>query len=366
MDARVKRPLGAALGCAAIFAFATASRVEAQQQLAVVRQPLAGHEVVDLGNVRVVNSGNLKYRWQRGSICFDLRDQNGHWTLEEALLVGQALDKLPDVYLQKARSGGVEKIYRDGNSPEAPWDFIAASPNASAVAVPPWPWNYMSFSNRVFVRKDNGNLNFLKIYRTVVHELGHSVQWNEAGWGIVFGTGFTWISWTGICEPFGKKSWNGFASDYALTNHREDFAVSAEWYWIDPMGLYSVNPAKYWYMRNNCFGGLVSPASARFDLEERKPVQPIIAWLGDVEDNEEDIWGIVELHGSHYMGPLDGGFNTVRYSGVRATHVPISSTEVWSWVPDMDEGWVQIKIETQDGSSNTVPLYVNEPWWHFW
>jgi hypothetical protein len=315
----------------------------------------------DLGHLSVVNANGVQYRWSRDGISFDLMGRAKAWTLQEAKWVRDALDKLPTVYLQKARASGMYKFYRDGAKPDAPWSFIQPiGDSTSAVAVPPSPWNFTAYSDKVF---DAGDQAPTEVYRVVTHELGHCVQWNEVGWGIVFGSDFTRISWQGISEPFGFKSYNGFVSEYARTNHREDFAETAKYYWLAPEKLQQASAAKYAYMRDRIFGGLVSPQSARIDLGLPDRITPKITNLGDTSDSW---YSLVQVHGDWFMGPFDGGYNRVYYGGTRATHIPVSEHTIYSWVPSVNEGWTTVKVATQDGWSNGASFKVEKPWWHFW
>ena len=228
--------------------------------------------LMDLGNLSVVGTGGVDYRWARDGIALDLVPGQQSWTEAEAINVRDALDKLPTVYLAKAQSGGVQRIQRDTTTPQAPWNFIAPEgPNIVAVAVPPSPWNYISVTNEVFSSAN-------ETYRVVTHELGHCVEWNETGWGILAGCDFTDISWLRP-EPMGFKSWNGFVSDYARTNQREDYAESCCYYWLANAALKQVSPAKWQYMHDRCFGGLVPPAGDEVALSVTGRVGPAITGL---------------------------------------------------------------------------------------
>ncbi|HVY60125.1 MAG TPA: IPT/TIG domain-containing protein, partial [Planctomycetota bacterium] len=167
----------------------------------------------------------------------------------------------------------------------------------------------------------------------------------------------------GISEPFGLRSFNGFVSDYARTNHREDFAETCKFYWLSPDELARVSPAKFAYMRDRVFGGLSSPASARVGFGAIAPVRPAIASLGDSHDSW---YSEVTVHGQYFMGPFDGGFNRVRIRGTVATHVPVSEQTIYSWVPAISKGSAPLTVQTQDGTSDPAAFRVDEPWWKFW
>jgi hypothetical protein len=255
----------------------------------------------------------------------------------------------------------MHRIYRDGALPSAPWDALKGPRDSlSGVAVPPAPWNFVAIGDNLFREE------MTHVYSIVTHELGHCVQWSLSGWGTLIGgtSGWTGISWTTGIPDTGLRSWNGFPSDYARTNHMEDFAEGCEWYWISPDALYKASPAKYWYMRNTVFGGLVSPASARYP--DRQPIEPVVPQITSLGDSTDSWYSLVQVYGNFFMGPLDGGFNRVYYRGTRANHLPISRTRVWSWVPAISEGSAPISVQTQDGNSNPAGFRVEEPWWHFW
>lgn len=174
--------IGLALGLASAFFAAPAN---AQSRTAGERR------APGLGNLSIVNAGGVQFRWRHEGISLDLVAGQQSWTQAEAVLVRDALDKLPTVYLAKAQSGGAQKIQRDTTTPQAPWNFIEPpGPNIVAVAVPPAPWNYIALTNEVF--KDAN-----ETYRVVTHELGHCALLQESlailfrmimtegGWGVV-------------------------------------------------------------------------------------------------------------------------------------------------------------------------------------
>lgn len=309
------------------------------------------------GNLKVGGASGVQYRYERDGLTFELRPRGGSWSLQEALWVRDAMDQWPYAFLSKVAASGATILYRDGASPSAPWDFIYKPDNIIAVAVPPWPWNFTAYADGCFGSAD-------AVYYTVCHEFGHCAQWNEAGYAIIFGTGFTWISWTGISEPFGKRSWNGYVTNYALTNHREDYAESCAYYALAPGALYSVSPSKFWYMHDRVFGGWFPPASAQRSLGTLPWRYPELWSLGDWHD---EVWGFVAVYGARFMGPFDGGYNRVYYGNSVATHVPISQSTIWTWVPDIPQGWTGTWVLTQDGWSNGVWFYCDgRPWWMFW
>jgi hypothetical protein len=312
------------------------------------------------GNLTVINAGTLRYRWERNGLGFDLRDRHGTWTDKEALQVRDALDKLPDLYIRKAIKGGVVQIYRDGKLPSAPWQFaIPPQPWIHAVTVPPAPWHYIAVGDNMFVNDET-------VYRVMTHECGHSVQWGIAGWFMpsVGTPGWTKLSWTtGVPDGNGLKSWNGFVTDYARTNHLEDFAETAKYYWLAPDLLKQRNPAKFAFMRDVVYEGLVPPASAADpQLGLCALIQPSISSVAAKGDELSEI----TVHGDHFMGTLDGGFNEVRYGGHKALHLPVSRKLMYSWVPSMNPGSAPVTVTTQDGTTNAAPFEVTKPWWKFW
>lgn len=338
-------------------AIALASRYRATIAAAAARPQVQS----GLGNLRAVGRGDLRFVWSRAGLSIDLRDRHGRWTEPEAVQVRDALDKLPDTYIRKAIRAGLRKIYRDGAVPEAPWDFLPSDHNPSGVAVPPAPWNYVAVGDRLF--RDDG----AKVYKIVTHEVGHCVQWGISGWATpVSGTpGWTGISWTtGIPTGDGLRSWNGFVSTYARKNHQEDFADACAYYWLAPDELRKASPAKFRYMRDVVFDGLVPPPEAR--EPERKAIDPVVPEIERLGDRSDDVGSLVQIHGSYFMGPLDGGFNKVRYRGTRTIHLPISRTHLHSWVPAISTGSAPITVTTQDGTSEAAAFTVTKPWWKFW
>lgn len=309
---------------------------------------------------RVQGQGAQRWVWSRNGNSVPLVDRKKQWTDEEARAVASALDRLPDVFIRKAIAGGMKRIYRDGAQPEAPTDYLETAPDTRAgVAVPPAPWNFVAMGDNLFESPE-------RTYKTVTHELGHCVQWSISGWATpLTGTpGWTGISWTTGIPKVGMKSWNGFVSSYARTNHLEDFAETCAYYWLEPDALREANPTKFRFMRDVVFEGLVSPESARQDCRACPDhVEPQITSLGDTRD---DIFALVKVRGEHFMGPLDGGFNRVRYRSTTAVHLPVSRTTVWSWVPGIATGSAPITVTTQDGTSNQAAFTVTKPWWKFW
>jgi hypothetical protein len=355
----------AAMVAARTAAIATADPSTPQQSAAITAVSAgaiaAGAVANPLGNLTDMHSCGVAYRWQRDGLTVDLKDRDGHWTEHEAVQVRDALDQLPDLYVHKAIAGGMHQIYRDGRFPSAPWQFVSPPTDPlHAVTVPVYPWYCVAVGDNLFKEDD-----FL-VYRVITHELGHAIQWGISGWAtIVTGTpGFTCISWTTDVPGTGMKSWNGFVTDYARTRHMEDFAETAKFYWINPDALQRINPAKFRFMRDVVFEGLVSPPEARSTRQDGiAPVVPAITSLGDAHD---DWSSLVQVHGSYFMGPFDGGYNKVRYRGTTATHVPISEKTVYSWVPWIDAGSAPITLETQDGTSAAAAFTVDKPWWKFW
>ncbi|MCO5169053.1 MAG: hypothetical protein M9894_22145 [Planctomycetes bacterium] len=303
------------------------------------------------------------FTWSRGAVTFDLASRDATWTLPEAEAVRAALDRLPDVLLRKANDVKVRRFYRDVQP-------IGSNgrprPNAAATTVA--EKGYVAFGDNVF----RTPLDPTWIYMVVAHEVGHCAQYATVGKGpllnkvqvaVLGTTNWTAISWvTPIANGF--RSWNGFVSDYARTNDREDFAESVEFYWLAPDELLRVSPEKFVYMRDVVFEGEVSPPSSRVPTHRAiAPVRPEIARLSDARANP---LSLVRVTGRHFMGPLDGGFNRVHYRGARALHLPISRSTVWSWVPVIGAGPAAVTVTTQDGVSDPEPFEVKKPWWKFW
>lgn len=304
------------------------------------------------------------WRWTRGPYTFDLVSRDAAWTAAEADLMRLALDNLPDVLLDHVDSTGTTTLYRDAR----PRGLTGPrGPNVIATTV--IEKKNISFGDALFA-----GLNPARVYRTTIHELGHVTQYAMIGGNRyiakarakLFGTSdWTRISWT-LALTGGLKSWNGFVSDYARTNDREDFAESLEFYWINPDELQRVNPAKFRYMRDEVFNGEMSPPTARDATHVAiQPVVPALTRLGDTADEQHSL---VKCHGERFMGPLDGGFNRVTYAGKKALHTPVSRSTIWSWVPgSAAKGTLKVKVTTQDGDSNELDFTVKgKPWWKFW
>jgi hypothetical protein len=307
----------------------------------------------------VVNSGTLRYRWARNGSSFDFRDRHGHWTDTEALMIRDGLEKLPDLYIRKA-AHCVYTFYRDDKLPGAPWQFLVPpKPWNHAMTVPVAPWNYISMGNNMFIDAETA-------YRVIAHELGHANQWFISGWltPSVGTRDWTSISWRDAGPlGLGLKSWNGFVTDYARTNQFEDFAETAKFYWLAPDLLKSRNPAKFAFMRDVVFEKLVPPASAA------DPALGLCSLLGpDIGSiaTHGDEYSEISVHGDHFMGAFDRGFNTVRYRGTKAFHLPISRSLIYSWVPGINPGSAPVTVTTQDGTSAAAPFNVQKPWWKFW
>ncbi|MGE0710383.1 MAG: hypothetical protein AB7N76_26155 [Planctomycetota bacterium] len=301
------------------------------------------------------------YRWEHDGFAFDLVDRGARWSADEARIVGESLDKQAVPLLRRAKKMKVKTFHRD----KLPVGRSGAKDTASATT-----WiekGAISYGDVLF--KD---LHETWIYATVTHELGHVAQYSllsDTAWvarmrAVTIGTpGWSSISWTSVITS-GMKSWNGFVSDYARTNDREDFAESVEFYWLNPSELARVNPTKFRFMRDKVFEGVMSPPETRDSKKKAiDAVRPEITKLGDKEDTP---LSLVKVYGKRFMGPLDGGYNTVRYRGKRALHTPVSRTKIWSWVPAMGFGSAPITVRTQDGLSNESAFKVKKPWWHFW
>ncbi len=292
------------------------------------------------------------YRWSRGQVSIDLLARGKSWSPAEADCVRQSLDMLPDSLLTKA-TRHVRKFYR-GNS------------SATAAATTKIEQGYVVYYDGLF----GATPNVMRVYSTVVHELGHCAHYAVIGNGpilskiraVLLGTP-TWtpISWSALK---GLKSWNGFVSDYARTNDREDFAEAVEFYWLAPDELLRVSPAKYAYMRDVVYDGDVSPqTSRRPGLAAIAPVTPTITKLGDTRD---DPLSLVTIKGKYFMSPRDGGFNRVHYRTTRALHLAVSRETIWSWVPSISTGPATVTVTTQDGTSAPATFEVKKPWWKFW
>jgi hypothetical protein len=310
----------------------------------------------DLGTLTRIGRGGVHYRWEKGGNRIDLCDRQVAWTDEHAGWVRDCLDGLPALYVRKAIQGGLKRIYRD-DIPIAPWNFLIGAITESGVAVPPAPWGYVALGRKVFAGDAK------RAAQTVVHELGHFVQWGLGG-AVVGGTpGFTEISWVPGTAGFGLRRWSGFVTSYARTNHREDFAEACEYYWLSPDTLRARSPRKFAYMRDVIFEGHVSPPAVRHDVEKTVEVAPVVVRLGDTVDT---VGSHVTVHGERFMGPIDGGFNTVRFRGARGLHLAVSRKTVHAWVPAIGTGSAPVTVTTQDGTSDAVAFRVKKPWWKFW
>jgi hypothetical protein len=326
--------------------------------LVLLAAPAPRADAANLGTLTVVGSSGERYRWSRNGLTISLLDRHGKWTEQEAVWVRDALDLLPDLYIKKAIAGGLQKIHRDGLHPDAPWQFIEpVGETIKAVAVPPAPWNYVAVCDQMFSSPE-------KVRQVITHELGHCVHWSLGGFGITTGTPAAWssISWTGA-GYVGLKSWNGFVTSYSRGNLREDFADCAKFYWLAPDLLARKNPAKFAYMRDVVFERLVSPPAARLPLQLVDDVEPVISSLGDTA---EPAGGAIKVHGSYFMAPTDGGFDTVRFRGTAALHLAVSRKQVIAYVPAIGSGSAPVTVTTQDGKSNAAAFTVKKPWWHFW
>lgn len=330
--------------------------------LAPLIWPLVWASVATAAEVGPGNFTTQSYgwKWERDGIEFELREGDKPWSSAEADLMRQALERLPNTLLRRAFDLGVNKLKRDA----IPRALIKKATNASATTV--IENKRISFGDVLFQ-----GLNADRVYRTVVHEIGHVAQYSLLSGnrflaklrGTLIGTGgWTTISWTALVK--GIKSWNGFVSAYARTNDREDFAESVEFYWIAPDELQRVAPLKFAFMRDKVFNQLVSPATSRVaGALAIAPVKPTITKLGE---QSEGPGGVVSIHGEYFMGPLDGGFNRVTMGTKRAIDLSASRTKMWAWVPSLSPGPVPVAVETQDGKSNDVTLTIKKPWWKFW
>lgn len=292
------------------------------------------------------------YTWTRGAISFELINRHATWGPYEITYVQQALDKLPDVLLQHAMRMKVTKLHRD-DVPRRRLGLKSKGASATTVVEA----GSISFGDALF-----RNNSARRVYMTVTHEFGHVAQYSITGKNVagalidVLARGtpqFTPISWT---SPLfnGIRSHNGFVSEYAKTNEREDFAESVEFYWLNPDELRRVSPGKFAFIRDRVFNGLSSPMSSR-DLRHQAlgPAVPLITSTSKARGGH---LSFVKLKGERFMGILDGGFNKVRYRGKKALHLPISRSTIFSWVPRLSAGSAPVTVETQDATSAPAPF----------
>lgn len=325
---------------------------------------LAAPALLPEGGARAATPGTLAktpygYRWSRNGLGVDLRDRGSRWSPEHAAEMKAAFDLLPDVLLRRAFVDiQVKTFYRDP-IPVGRGDVPRKHASATTVIEQGW----IAIGDAVFAKG---------CYEVVTHELGHCAQYALAGKGpvlsriqtVALGTpGFTNISWT-FAVTDGLRSWNGFVSDYARTDDREDFAESVEFYWLAPDELRRVSPAKYRFMRDVVFGGEVSPPEAR--VEGKAALDHVVPEVRRLGDTRDDALSLVQVHGERFMGPLDGGYNRVRYRGTGALHLSVSRKTIYSWVPPIALGRAPITVTTQDGRSNEAEFTVTKPWWRFW
>lgn len=292
------------------------------------------------------------YVWTRGQLRFELISRHATWGPYEIMHVQQSLDRLPDVLLQHAMDMQVTKLHRD----DVPRKRLGLkSKNASATTVV--DAGSISFGDILFTFSP------AQIYRTVTHEFGHVAQYSITGKAVtgavidVLARGtpiFSNVSWLSPLLS-GIRSHNGFVSNYAKKNVREDFAESVEFYWINPDELLRVSPDKFNFIRDRVFNQLSSPASSR-DLSARAlgPAVPRITQLGKTRGG---FLSFVKIKGELFMGILDGGFNRVRYGGKKALHLPVSRSTIFSWVPKAPaKGSAPVTVETQDATSAPAPF----------
>lgn len=294
------------------------------------------------------------YRWERNGIQIPLVSRHGRWSAGEARSVAAALDKLPDAYIKRAIRGGMHRIYRDGARPVAPTDVITGPLDAGAVAVPLSPWNYVSMCDASF-----GDQEYVD--GMTCHELGHCIQWEITKGNLFMTSIWSAYSWASVLPlKVGLRSWNGFVSSYARTNHMEDFADACKWYWYAPDELRLASPGKYLYMRSVVFEGAVSPAAVRKPWERIDRVKPEVYSIAPASGAAGER---IEVRGYYFMGAFDGGFNRVAVRGVRALHLPLSRSRMQAWVPAIAHGSASITVTTQDGTSAGLAFTVEKPWW---
>lgn len=300
-------------------------------------------------------SGNIQHSYERSTrIKFDFIQRRKAFSDSEIKSIKEALDKLPDVYLEKVIASGVNKFYRVPSFPIKSDHFLDVR-DKTAMTV--FKGGFITFTDSAF------NNNYADVYKTVVHQTAHCVARSEAGSSSYkVSASFTLISWTHSTPPYGIKSYNGFVNAYARTSPQEDYAESSVYFWLDPDKLEKINPAKYSYMRDKVFE-TISPANARQALPAAEHVYPIITSLSSSTD---DVANVVIITGRYFMGPVDGGYNKVRFGTKTASSVPVSDTMMYVWVPDVSEGDYPITVTTQDGMSNAVPFTVTDVWWKFW
>jgi hypothetical protein len=89
-----------------------------------------------------------------------------------------------------------------------------------------------------------GSMDRHMMEHTLVHEVGHNVFYNMGEHNIS-----TWEQISANSAP------DGYVSNYARTNMREDFAESYAAYVQDPALLQEVNPQKYAFLKQSAFGG---------------------------------------------------------------------------------------------------------------
>ncbi|HBP20695.1 MAG TPA: hypothetical protein DEA08_23265 [Planctomycetes bacterium] len=311
------------------------------------------------GNLTKTGKG---FRWKRGSITIELRDRDRKWTQAEADKITYGLDRLPNVLLEPSQRIKVNTFFRDKKPRGAFWN----PKDVLATTVIDVGRGWVAYGDSLLARPA------ARVYQTVAHEMAHVAHYAllsrfrfVAARLMVAGRSAGWKQHSFTAIGSGLKSYNGFVSTYARTNHREDFAESAEFYWLNPDELRRVNPAKFRYMRDKVFKGKVSPAGSRqVNHKAINPVKPRITALGETKESRR---GMVKIKGERFMGPRDGGYNRVHYRGQRALRLAVSRQTIHSWVPGISPGAAPVTVTTQDGKSNAKAFEVDsKPWWKFW
>jgi hypothetical protein len=96
-----------------------------------------------------------------------------------------------------------------------------------------------------------------KMARTLTHEVGHTVDYESQTFGL-FGERSTE-------EPFGRSP---YVTEYAKTNHREDFAESFEEYFSDPENLKDKAPEKHQAVKDMSDPGFIERLVDRKEFRE--------------------------------------------------------------------------------------------------
>ncbi|MEZ6189448.1 MAG: hypothetical protein R3F62_31165 [Planctomycetota bacterium] len=300
------------------------------------------------------------FTWTRGAHSFHLRNRTKDWTAAEAAKMKYALDLLPDVLFEYATNLKVTQLRRD----DVPRKRFGLKSNGIATTVVDHKW--ISFGDLLLQRPEQ------QVYFTVAHEFGHVAQYGLTGKSAIFATAEimlrgipAWgtISWSSITLG-GLRQFNGFVSNYARTNHREDFAESVEFYWINPAELLRVSPQKYQFMRTTVFKNVVSPTTSQ--VPTHVAIQPVLPTIQSLSKTRAGSFSIVRVRGEYFMGFKDGGRNRVEYRQKKALTLPLTRKTILTWVPSLSPGQAPVTVETPDGKSAAAPFESKKPWWKFW